>query len=207
MWIFIILLLIAFVAYFFWNPTAVRIRKIQSLINKDRTVCDVINELEGWNIDNKKTDALRILVNSSISVYALYITRKGKDPTTNEIKILYKELTKEDSIVTKAHKMNIPVKDYIKLQSSENIPVLTKEDIAIAKRLRIENESFIKCKKHYWELQRLYKQYGTESRQGREKMDEILEDVNHRDWMVYSDFELKNLQNSIYEDIKNYLKY
>ena len=90
MWIFIILLLIAFVAYFFWNPTAVRIRKIQSLINKDRTVCDVINELEGWNIDNKKTDALRILVNSSISVYALYITRKGKDPTTNEIKRHYK---------------------------------------------------------------------------------------------------------------------
>lgn len=121
MWIYIVLLFIAFVVFFIWNPTAVRIRKIQSLINKDRTVCDVINGLEGWKIDNIKTDALRILVNSPIAVYALYITYKGKNPTRDEIKFLYVELTKEDSVVTKAHKMNIPVEDYLKRKRNHEL--------------------------------------------------------------------------------------
>lgn len=109
MWIIIVLFVVVSVVYFWGNPTAIRIRKIQSLINKDRTVCDVINRLEGWNIDNVKTEALRIIVNSPITVYALYITYKGKNPTKDEIKFLYAELTKEDSVVTKAHKMNVPV--------------------------------------------------------------------------------------------------
>lgn len=40
-----VVLIICFIAFFF-NPTTVRIRKIQSLLNKDRSVCDVINSLK-----------------------------------------------------------------------------------------------------------------------------------------------------------------
>ena len=45
-------------------------------------------------------------------VYALYITYNGQRPTDQEIKTLHYELTNPDSIVTKAHKMDIPVEKY-----------------------------------------------------------------------------------------------
>lgn len=112
--IFFLVIIILGIGILFFNPAAVRIRKIQSLLNKDRTICDVINSIDGWSIDNLTTDGLRILIDPVVMpIYALYITYKGKSPTSYEIKDLYHRLTNENSIVTKAHKMNMPVEDYL----------------------------------------------------------------------------------------------
>lgn len=101
--------------YFIFDPKSRRIRKIQSLINKDRTVCDFINLLNGWEISNIKRDALKIIVNPVvIPMYNLYITYKKRRPTNEEIKKLHWELTNKNSIVTKAHQNNLPVEWYIK---------------------------------------------------------------------------------------------
>ena len=72
--------------------------------------------MDGWKINRMDNYGLRILVNPIIAlpIYELYITYKNCRPTNSEIKLLYDELTKSDSIVTKAHKMNIPVESYIK---------------------------------------------------------------------------------------------
>ena len=102
------------IIYTLWSPTAKRIRKIQALINKDRTVCDFINSLDGWSIGNIGESGLRIMVAPSIMpMYALYITYKGKRPSNNEIKELYYELTNIKSDVYKAHQMNISYEDYL----------------------------------------------------------------------------------------------
>lgn len=47
-------------------------------------------------------------------IYTLYITYNQRRPNNKEVKNLYWELTNENSIVTKAHNMNVPVEDYIK---------------------------------------------------------------------------------------------
>ena len=47
-------------------------------------------------------------------IYPLYITYNQQRPNNKEVKNLYWELTNENSIVTKAHNMNVPVEDYIK---------------------------------------------------------------------------------------------
>lgn len=113
-WI-IIILVLAFVVWFLYNPTTRRIRTIQSLLNKDRTICDVINSIDGWKIDNTSVNGLRILINPVIMpIYPLYITYNQRRPNNKEVKNLYWELTNENSIVTKAHNMNVPVEDYIK---------------------------------------------------------------------------------------------
>lgn len=114
--IFVIVLLVIGLFYLLWNPNTRRIRKIQSLINKDRTICDVINSLNGWGISNINTEALVIVVDPVVMpMYKLYITYKNHRPSYNEIKVLYWELTNENSIVTKAHKSNMPVEEYMKL--------------------------------------------------------------------------------------------
>lgn len=116
----IVLLVLGLIVYFLWNPKAKRIRKIQSLINKDRSVCDVINSLSGWRIDREKKDGLRIVVNPVVMpMYDLYITYKGEAPSSDEIKRLYFELTNENSVVTKAHNLNMPVENYIEASREE----------------------------------------------------------------------------------------
>lgn len=117
-WIIISVLILAFIIWFSYNPDTQRIRKIQSLLNKDRTICDFINMLDGWRIEpNLSSDrGLRIMINPVVMpMYSLYITYNGRRPTNDEIKILYDKLTSEDSIVTKAHKMDMPVENYIDL--------------------------------------------------------------------------------------------
>lgn len=114
--LFAVFLLAAFL-WFCFNPAARRIRKIQSLLNKDRTICDFINSLDGWQIDNINKDGLCIAINPEyMPLYYLYITYRGKRPTNEEIKILHHEMTKEDSIVTLSHKVNMPVEWYINWQ-------------------------------------------------------------------------------------------
>lgn len=88
-WIIIAALVLGFLIWFSSNPDAKRIRKIQSLLNKDRTICDFINTLDGWKIEpNLSSDrGLRIMINPvSMPMYALYITYKGRRPTNEEIK-------------------------------------------------------------------------------------------------------------------------
>lgn len=110
----VIVFIVIGLVYFLWNPNARRIRKIQFLINKDRTVCDVINSLNGWKISNINAEALVIVVNPVVMpMYKLFITYKNHRPSYNEIKALYWELTNENSIVTKAHKLNKPVEKYM----------------------------------------------------------------------------------------------
>ena len=112
--IFFLTIFIVGIAYFLFNPAAVRIRKIQSLLNKDRTVCDVINSFDGWSIDSLNSDGLKILIDPVVMpIYALYITYKGRRPTIDDLKDLHYRLTNKDSIVTKAHKMNMPVEKYL----------------------------------------------------------------------------------------------
>lgn len=114
--IYILILVLGFVIYFMFNPTAVRIRKIQALLNKDRTVCDVINSINGWKIDNTSVDGLRILIDPKVMpIYPLYITYNLKRPTDQKIKELHHELTDANSIVTKAKKQNMPVEHYMKM--------------------------------------------------------------------------------------------
>lgn len=99
-----------------YNPNTERIEKIESLLNKDRSICDFINMLDGWRIDPLSNQGLRIMINPIVMPeYALYITYREHKPTNDETKILYDKLTSEDSIVTKAHKMNMPVDNYIDL--------------------------------------------------------------------------------------------
>ena len=112
--IYIILAVVVVILLVFFNPTAKRIRKINELIDKDRSVCDVIEALEGWQILPVDTGGLKIVLTTSHILNELYITYKGKRPTNEDIEYLYKELTREDSVVTKAHKANMPVDMYIR---------------------------------------------------------------------------------------------
>lgn len=93
---YIVILSVVLVVYWFlFNPTTKRIRKIQSLLNKDLSLCDVINSLNGWEIGPIQEDGLRIIINpASMPMYSLYITYRGKRPSNSEIKKLYFELTK-----------------------------------------------------------------------------------------------------------------
>lgn len=113
--IYIVLAVVAVILLVFFNPTANRIRKINKLINKDRSVCDFIIELEGWDVTPIAPIGmgLRMVITNSQLIKELYITYKDRYPANDEIKYLYKELTKEDSVVTKAHKANMPVDKYI----------------------------------------------------------------------------------------------
>lgn len=113
----IITIVTAIVIAFLWlsfNPYSRRVRTIQSLLNKDRTVCDVINMLDGWNVSPTDKQGLRILINPVVMlIYPLYITYHRQMPTGEELKLLYNALTDEKSIVTKAHNMDMPVEKYI----------------------------------------------------------------------------------------------
>lgn len=113
-WITIIILVLVFIIWFLYNPTTRRIRAIQSLLNKDRSISDVINSINGWKIDNTSVNGVRILINPIVMpIYPLYITYNQRRPTNTEIKELHYKLTNSNSIVTKAHKMGMPVETYL----------------------------------------------------------------------------------------------
>lgn len=113
----------------FFNDNANRIRKINSLVNKDRTVCDFIISLDGWNVSTTETDGLRIIITPiGMPRYSLYITYKGERPSNDKIRELHYKLTNGNSIVYKAHKMNMPLESYVVITqeaSSLGIPIWT----------------------------------------------------------------------------------
>ena len=111
--VYIIITVAVIFIWFLFNPTANRIRKINALIDKDRSVCDVIMSLDDWEVTPVNTGGLKIVLPSSPIIKELYITYQGRMPNKSDIKHLYWELTKEDSIVTKAHKANVPVEVYL----------------------------------------------------------------------------------------------
>lgn len=99
---------------FFFNPKANRIRKINSIINKDRSVCDFIASLDGWNIDAFAVQGLRMVITpKGFPVYYLYITYNEKNPSDDKVWELYHSLTDPDSVVYRAHKINVPVDIYL----------------------------------------------------------------------------------------------
>lgn len=111
---YIISIAIVAILWFLFNPTVRRIREINTLINKDRSVCDVIMGLKDWNVTPIDTGGLKMVITSSTMINALYITYKGERPNNEDIKVLHKELTNENSIVTKAHRANMPVEAYMR---------------------------------------------------------------------------------------------
>lgn len=115
------------VLFVFFNANANRIRKINNIINKDRSVCDFIISLDGWNISPVKVDGLRIVITPiGMPVYDLYITYDGQRPSNDKIRELHYILTNSNSIVYKAHKMNMPLERYVEITqeaSSLGIPL------------------------------------------------------------------------------------
>lgn len=109
----IICLIIFLLALFIYNPTTNKIREINNIINKDRSVCDFINSLNGWAINNFEECGLRIVITPiGMPVYHLYITYNGQRPENDKIKELHYKLTNPNSPVRKAHEMNIPFEKY-----------------------------------------------------------------------------------------------
>ena len=117
--VFIIIIVIVVIIWLHFNPYANRVRKIQKLLNFDRTVTDAINMLPNWEVSpfDKKGVRIAIVPQFIVAPYYLYITYKGDMPSGKELKMLIEELTSENSIVTKAHKLNMPVEQYIAVNS------------------------------------------------------------------------------------------
>ncbi len=96
------------------NSTTRRIKKINALLNKDRSVGDFINTLQDWKISPVKCDGLRMVIfPENLPKYYLYITYRDRRPENKDISKLYHALTDGESVVTKAHKMNVPVEQLI----------------------------------------------------------------------------------------------
>ncbi len=107
-----ILLILGFIIF---NPTTTRIRKIQTLLNKDRSICDYINSLRGWHINNYEDSGLRIVIDPGyMPMYYLYITFAYERPDNDKIKELYDLLTNPLSPIQKAHELGIPYEEYAK---------------------------------------------------------------------------------------------
>lgn len=111
----------------FFNTNANIISKINNIINKDRSVCDFIISLKGWDISPVEVDGLRIVITPmGLPVYHLYITYNGQRPSNDKIRELHYKLTNDNSIVYKAHKMNMPLESYVMITqeaSSLGIPI------------------------------------------------------------------------------------
>lgn len=98
---------------FFFNSGAKNIRNLQSLINKDRSVCDVINNYQGWQISPRKSGSMKLIINSTMGVYGLYLTYNNQSPTNAEMTQLYNYLMSDDSGIKQAHLLNMPVGQYL----------------------------------------------------------------------------------------------
>lgn len=111
----------------FFNDNANRIRKINNIINKDRSVCDFILSLDGWNVSTTETEGLRVIITPiGMPRYSLYLTYKGKRPSNDKIRELHYKLTNGNSIVYKAHNMNMPLERYVEITqeaSSLGVPI------------------------------------------------------------------------------------
>lgn len=109
----ILIVVIVLLVAMLFNPSANRIREVQNLLNKDRSVCDFINELDGWSISPMEINGLKILINSPMGVYPLYITYNGERPSNDEVKELHAKMTSEYSDVTRAHESGYTYEAYM----------------------------------------------------------------------------------------------
>lgn len=114
---YIIGLIVLCLVLFIFNPTTTRIRKINSIIQQDRSVCDYINSLNGWKIapgiETYQLDGVKIIISSMIGgTYNLFITYRKKRPTNSDIKYLFDKLTNSNSPIQKAHRSGIPYDKY-----------------------------------------------------------------------------------------------
>lgn len=140
---FILASILLFAIWFLFNPTTYRIRKINALLNKDRSVCDFINTLQGWEISPEKCDGVRMVIFPEIlPKYDLYITYKNRRPENKDISQLYYALTNSESIVTKAHKMNVPVEQLIDNNNDETELGIIKKAIDCAKDMIVAENSY-----------------------------------------------------------------
>ena len=145
--IYLIIIALILLAAFLFNPTALRIRKINALLNKDRSICDFINTLPNWGISPDHCDGLRIvIIPVALPKYNLYITYKGKRPENKDISLLYHALTDSESPVTKAHKMNITVEQLINDDSEYN----DVENLCFAKKAADCTKDLIICESAYY---------------------------------------------------------
>lgn len=113
-WFILTAVIVVVLWFVFCDPNTKRIRDIQRLLNIDRSVCDVINSLDDWEIAPYNAIGLKIVIDPKVMpMYNMYITYKGKRPSNGKIKELHFVLTNEDSIVTKAHKQGVPVEAYM----------------------------------------------------------------------------------------------
>lgn len=169
----------------FFNPTTTRIRKINNVLNRDRTVCDFINEIEGWDISPDKSDGLRIVITPpfGLAKYYLYITYNGERPTNDQIKKLHLELTRSNSMIVQAHKINMPYEEY--------------KEVATASLLGITDmRRYRKYKEWHAEYNRLLVEYGTDSKEANDYFESFFRQINFPDeWKRYSDYQYqKSLQ-------------
>lgn len=114
MW-YIILIIVVGVLWFFFNSEANKIRKTNNLLQKDPTLVDYINSKVDWNISTTPTDGITFVLFPpfNLPAYKLYLTYKGKHPE-KMFDMLYKDITRKRSIVTRAHRANITVDEYSK---------------------------------------------------------------------------------------------
>lgn len=89
------------------------IMDVNKLVQKDRSVCDYINNLPGWSIDQYGQDGIQIVIRTNLGgAYNLYINYYGSRPTIKQFKELHYKLTNSTSPVMKAHKLNMPYDQY-----------------------------------------------------------------------------------------------
>lgn len=183
----IVILLAIFIAYFF-NPSANRIRKIQSLINKDRTVTDAINIMDDWLVSScvGMDCGVALLVIPELKMcpkYYLYLTYKERMPTAEEIKNLYLTLTNESSIVTKAHKKNITVESYL----AEYTDKTKDPDIRTALKLCIPLKRYRQYGETYDKYQELKMFFGEDSQEANTFILKMCQQTKYPyEWLRYS---------------------
>lgn len=206
------------VALLIWNPTSRRIRRINSILNKDRSVCDFINDLDGWRIEPKANDpahgdGLRVIITPmGLPMYELYITYHGERPTNDQIKELYTKMTDENSPVMIAHSMGMPFdqfdsslenKDKQKAFANKSI---AKSDIKAAVTLGIPVMRFMHYQTLYNEYQDFMREHGANSQASEKKFAEIFKQIdNPNEWRRYQDYRYGLFQQQIAEDTRSML--
>lgn len=177
-----------FIASYFFNPNANRIRKIQSLINKDRTVTDAINIMDGWLVSScvGMDCGVALLVITELKrfpKYYLYLTYKERTPTAEEIKNLHLALTDKDSIVSKAHKKNITVESYL----AEYTDKTKDPDIRTALKLCIPLKRYRQYGETYDKYQELKMFFGEDSQEANTFILKMCQQTKYPyEWLRYS---------------------
>lgn len=99
---------------FYWANSTSEIYKINKILNKDRTVCDFIEGIDGWSITFFPCDAIRLVITPpNMDKYYLYLSYRGKKPDESKLKELYHLLTNDKSPVYLAHQKGLPYEWYI----------------------------------------------------------------------------------------------